>query len=250
MSVNAEYQATYPEHIRITDELLAHVNGLLKLFHTAEPLAAPICPDDKGKVRYHVGDASAKGFAAGTQYPDLMIEGRDGLWRPDFAFGGSNLREAQNIVNHLHYEIREGQQDGCEIWSASDNAVWAQVRHKGMSSAKHLFNLVLELRLVAREHEVWIHMFHISGNRMIATGMDGRSRGIFDARISLGFDLRQYFPLNVSAFDYKDTLWKAGAKVGWDPTTHHRWRRVTGTSEGTLRGCTFGHRHRQQHWRH
>ena len=26
---NEEYQATYPEHIRITDELLAHVNGLL-----------------------------------------------------------------------------------------------------------------------------------------------------------------------------------------------------------------------------
>ena len=64
---NAEYQATYPEHIRITDELLAHVNGLLKLFHTAEPLAAPIRPTDKGKVRYHVRDALAEGFAAGTQ---------------------------------------------------------------------------------------------------------------------------------------------------------------------------------------
>ena len=64
-----------------------------------------------------------------------------------------------------------------------------------MSSAKHLFNLVLELRLVAQEHEIWIHMFHISGDRMIATGMDGRSRGNFDAGISLGFDLGQYFPL-------------------------------------------------------
>ena len=155
-------------------------------------------------MRYHVGDASAEGFAAGTQYPDLMIKGRDGLWRPDFAVGGSNLREAQNIVNHLLDEIREGRHDGCEIWSASDNAVWSQVWHKGMSSAKHLFNLVLELRLVAREHEVWIHMFHISGDRMIATGMDGRSRGNFDAGISLGFDLRQYFPLNVSAFNYND----------------------------------------------
>lgn len=39
---------------------------------------------------------------------------------------------------------------------------------------------------------------------MIATGMDGRSRGNFDAGVSLGFDLRQFLPLNVSAFDYKD----------------------------------------------
>jgi hypothetical protein len=163
----------------------------------------PIRPTDKGKVRYHVGDASAEGFAAGTQYPDLMLEGRDGLWRPDFAVGGSNLREAQNIVNHLLAEIREGRHDGCEIWSASDNAVWSQVWHKGMSSAKHLFNLVLELRLAAREHEVWIHMFHISGDRMIATGMDGRSRGNFDRGVSLGFDLRQYLPLSVSPFDYE-----------------------------------------------
>ena len=104
----------------------------------------------------------------------------------------------------LLYEIREGRHDGCEIWSASDNAIWAQVWHKGMSSAKHVFNLLLEMMLVAWEHEVWIHMFHISGNRMIATGMDGRSRGNFDAGFSLWFDLRQYFPLNESAFDYKD----------------------------------------------
>ena len=59
-------------------------------------------------MRYQVGYASAEGFAAGTQYPDLMIEDRDGLWRPDFAVGGSNLREAQNIVNHLLYEIERG----------------------------------------------------------------------------------------------------------------------------------------------
>ena len=81
--------------------------------------------------------------------------------------------------------------------------MWSQVWHKGMSTAKHLFKLVLSLRLAARDREVWLKDFHISGNRMIATGMDGWSRGNFDAGISLGYDLRQYFPLNVSAFDYE-----------------------------------------------
>lgn len=140
--------------MRVPYELLVHVMGLLKLFHIEEPLAVPVRPMDQGKLRYHVGDVSAEGFAAGSQYPDLMLEGRDGLWRPDFAVGGSNLREAQNIVNHLLTEIKQGCHDGCEVWLASSNAVWSAVWHTGMPSAKHLFNLVLDLRLAAREHEV------------------------------------------------------------------------------------------------
>ena len=207
-----ECQEAYPEHMRITDELVMHVKGLLKLFGSEEPRVVPVRPTDRGKVRYHAGDASAEGYAAGTQYPDLSFEGRDGLWRKDFAAGGSNLREAQNIVNHLLLEVREGKHDGCEVWSATDNAVWSQVWHKGMLTARHLFYLVLELRLAAREHEVWIHVFHISGDRMIATGMDGRSRGNFDAGVSLGFDLRKYFPLNVSAFDYEGNTLEAWCK--------------------------------------
>ena len=96
---------------RITDELLVHVRGLLKLFHIEEPLAVQVRPSDRGKLRYHAGNASAEGFAAGTQYPDQMLEGRDGLWRPDFTVGGSNLREAQNIVNHLLTEVKQGRHD-------------------------------------------------------------------------------------------------------------------------------------------
>ena len=89
----------------------------------AKPLAFPIRPTDRNKISYHIGDASVEGFAAGTQYPDLMIRGRDGLWWTDFAVGGSNLREDQNIENHLLKEIKEGQRDGCEIWSATDDTV-------------------------------------------------------------------------------------------------------------------------------
>ena len=38
---------------------------------------------------------------------------------------------------------------------------------------------------------------------MIITGMDGWSQGNFYAGISLGYDLHQYSPLNVSAFYYE-----------------------------------------------
>ena len=86
-----------------------------------------------------------------------------------------------------------------------------------MSSAKHLFQLVLALRLAAREHEVWLHVFHISGDRMIATNMDGWSRENFDAGFSLGFDLRHFLPLDVSAFDYGGNTLKDWCKSWMGP---------------------------------
>ena len=70
-----------------------------------------------------------------------------------------------------------------------------------MSSAKHLFSLVVELKLACREHEVYLCLCHISGDRMIETGMDGWSRGNQDCGISLGHDLRKFVPLNRGPFE-------------------------------------------------
>ena len=150
----AQAREGYPYTTRITDQLKMHVDALLELFPTDVPLALPVRPTDKHKLRYVCGDASAEGLSWGTQYPDGALEGRDGLWAPDFALGGSNLREAQNQVNHLLTDIRADKHDGCEVWCATDNAVWSAVWHKGMSSAKHLFRLVLDLKLECRTHEV------------------------------------------------------------------------------------------------
>ena len=230
----------YPLLTRITDELIEHAKALLRLYPTETPASLPIRPTDKHKLRYVIGDASAEGFGTGTQYPDRRVVGRDGLWVEAFAQGGSNLREAQNQVNHLLVEIRAGRHDGCELWVFTDNAVWSAVWYKGMSSAKHLFELVLLLKLECRAHEVYAHLCHISGDRMIATGMDGWSRGNQDGGISVGHDLRTLVPLNLGAFELKgDGLerwcrsWMGGdyrpplAPEGWFSTGHqpgvHVW---------------------------
>ena len=44
-----ECKGAYPEHVRITDELVMHVRGLLKLFGSEEPLAVPVRPTEKRK---------------------------------------------------------------------------------------------------------------------------------------------------------------------------------------------------------
>lgn len=75
------------------------------LFEGDNPLLVPLRPTDKGKLRFYVGDASRKGFGGATQYPDGTVVSREGLWEAGFAEGGLNLREAQNQVNHLIWEI-------------------------------------------------------------------------------------------------------------------------------------------------
>jgi hypothetical protein len=170
-----EIQGDYPLETKVTVELLLHGEALQELFKGKQPLMVPICPTDKRKLRYHVGDASQEGFGGATQFPNEPIYYREGLWDSGFADGGSNLQVAQNQVNHLLHEIRAGKHNGCKLWAATNNVAWSVVWTKGMSSAHHLFDLVLSLKQEACRHKVCIHCFHISGDRMFASGVDGLS---------------------------------------------------------------------------
>ena len=118
-----------------------------------------------------------------------------------FAQRGSNLREAQNFGNHLVEEISSGLHDGCAVWAATDNAVWSAVWNKGLSTAKPLFWIVLDLRILCLKHKVFLDVFHVLGMRMIRTELDGRSRGDLDAGVSLGYDLREFLPLDEGPFE-------------------------------------------------
>ena len=96
----------------VNSELLLHAKALQILFAGEQPLMVPLRPTDKGKLCFFVGDASREGFGGATQFPDATVAMHEGLWDPEFAKGGSNLREAQNQVNHLLQEIRMGKHDG------------------------------------------------------------------------------------------------------------------------------------------
>jgi hypothetical protein len=201
--------ADYPPMTSITPELITHCEALLDLFDHDVPTAVFIRPACSGAYRYYVGDASREGLGGATQFPDGTIRGRRGVWRADFAEGGSNLQEVQNQVNRLIQEVRAGMHDGCELWAFADNGCWSAVWLKGLSTAKHLFELVLKLKVECRIHEVYKHVCHISGTRMIETGIDGWSRGDFETGISLGYDLRlrTFLPLAQSSIEV------AGAKL-------------------------------------
>ena len=201
-----EFSKGYPVSTHITYELTQHARALDQLFSAPSPLMVPLRPTDAHKVRYVAGDASAEGFFIATQYPDGHIATRSGLWDDDFAAGSSNLREAQNFGNHILEEINSGSHTGCTLWGFTDNAVWSQVWSKGMATVRHLFELALKIRIAAMEHEVWLHMCHISGARMILTGIDGGSRGNADQGVLVGHNICDFIPLDKSAFDLAGDL--------------------------------------------
>ena len=138
-----EAAVEYPKYTRITPELKLHVESLLRLFSSLEPLTLHLRPTDAHKLWYFVADASAEGFGSVIQYADGSTERRDGMWMPSFALGGSNLQEATAQVNHLLSDVRAGFHDGCKVWWATDNAIWLYIWHKGMCSAKHLFQVCI-----------------------------------------------------------------------------------------------------------
>ena len=91
--------------------------------------------------------------------------------------------------------------DGCAVWAGTDNAVWSAVFNKGILFVKHLFKIALDLKVACQKHEVYLDVYHMSGNKMITTGLYGRSHGDLDAGVSLGHDMRQYLLMDRGAFD-------------------------------------------------
>lgn len=208
----------YPLLTHATYQLVLHTHALRRLFNTSEPRVSPIRPMEKNMVRYACGDDLAEGFAQAVHYPDLSIDEHDCLWLPEYLEKSSHLREASNIANHLKEDIKAGKHDGCKVWQATDNAVWSAVCNKVMSSVGHLFDLLVDIKLLCHEHNVFYHCFH-SGERMIATGIDGLSRGDHESGIALGCDLRSSFLWMWVFLITLITPLQIGVRAGWEMTT-------------------------------
>ena len=56
------------------------------------------------------------------------------------------------------------------------------------------------------EGELMLHMIHVSGERMIESGVDALSRGDTTKGIMQGNSLLNYFPFHLGAYQRSDTL--------------------------------------------
>lgn len=156
-------------------------------------------------IVYGFGDASGKGFGS-TFTVQNGISYRIGVWNPDESDESSNWREFTNVVEALEEEAASGRLKNCTIYFFTDNTTVEAALYKGTSTSKKLLALVIRVKLLETQQGIRIFVSHVSGNRMIAEGGDGVSRGSLNEGVMAGEDILSFIPLHLSAIERSSAL--------------------------------------------
>jgi hypothetical protein len=165
------------------------------------------------------GDASGMGFGQSLWFmgrPDVDVF--FGLWDERASGGSSNWREFYNQVLAVERGIAIGTiPEGTEIFLFTDNFVTERAFHRGTSSSKTLFDLVLRLHRLEMTGKLFIHLIWVAGTRMIAQGTDGASRGDLSNGVMSGKDMLDFVPLDLGVQARAPDLvaWFGGAGGGF-----------------------------------
>ena len=174
---------------------------------------------------YMVGDASGTGFGGSTWEAGAVAIGA--------TFGGwdnrVNFREALNLVLMVEAQTKSGELiPGTEVFVFTDNSTAECAFNKGSSSSKKLHELVVRLRKMEMTGHITPRFMWISGERMIAQGTDGLSRGDLTCGVMNDGKFLQHIPLNKTVFEYVRTLsqeaelWYPRAE-GWEYLSEEGW---------------------------
>ena len=127
--------------------------------------------------------------------------------------------------------------DDGEVFMFTDNSTAEGAFSKGTSPSPKLCGLVLRLRKLEMRTGMILHIIHVSGKRMIASGIDGLSRGDHSSGVMQGEALETFVPVHQSAVERSPTLlpWLHSILEGHEAKflTPEGWFDETG-SEGTF----------------
>jgi hypothetical protein len=98
-------------------------------------------------------------------------------------------------VDALEEAVTSGVIDGSELFMFTDNSVAERAYFRGTSQSRLLFELIVRLRNVEMQAGCTIFLVHVSGLRMVASGINGISRGDFNAGVMMGQPLLKFVPL-------------------------------------------------------
>ena len=160
-----------------------------------------------------IGDASgkAKGAVVVSQYG---LDYESGVWSQLWRGKSSNVREAENLTDRLERlagqlaigvaERLEALNKGAgladhEVFVLTDNSAFEGAYYKGHSTSKELSDIVFRLYKAQRGGGFILHLLHISGKRMKATGVDGLSRGDHTEGMMAGDDPMSFLPFHQGA---------------------------------------------------
>jgi hypothetical protein len=111
-----------------------------------------------------------------------------------------------NLVEFAEGKVRSKDMEGCELFIFTDNTTAEAAFWKGSSKSRKLFELVLRLRKLEMEHDMIIHVVHVSGKRMIAQGTDGLSRADHSEGVMQGKPMIDFIPLHQDPLEREPRL--------------------------------------------
>jgi len=188
--------------------LFSDLKMLENLFKGETPAVFPVRFERTAEVIYGFFDASGTGLGSMMQGKDAnKVHIRIGVWSAAISDEkSSNWREFANLVKGVVERAKKGLLRNTLLFLFTDNSTVEAAIAKGNSSSPYLFELVIELKTAEMMHGFRAHVIHISGDRMIAQGTDGVSRGDNQQGSILSQPLRNFAPMHLSAMDRNDSL--------------------------------------------
>ena len=195
-----------PVHVMPAPRFLQDLKYLSQLMDTHTP-PMQLYRANHSTALFVIGDASsrAKGAIVVYQY------GLDSEWRGK----SSNVQEAKNlmdrlkrlvaaesvglaaqVVNRLETLNADNVLADHEVFVLTDNLAFEGSYYKGHLTSRELSDIVFHLYRAQRAGGFILHVLHISGKRMKATGVYGLSRGNHTEGMMAGEDPLSFLPFH------------------------------------------------------
>ena len=106
------------------------------------------------------------------------------------------MREAENLTDRIERLSQESTLFEHKVFVLRDNSAFEGAYYKGHSPSEKLNDIVFRLHKAERDGGFILHILHISGKRMKATGVNGLSRGDLTQGVLAGVDPFSFLPFN------------------------------------------------------
>ena len=214
-----------PEFVEPVPRLKSDIAALRSLTSPKEPAITRCRTKFAVSALYLMGDASGHGFGSGLWTGDS----REGVWyesanwASQYRDESSNWKEASNLVLRIDGLGEQGRLTGAELFVVTDNMVFGGYFYRGYSSSKKLNDLILRLRLIEMKTGCIIHVIHVAGTRMKASGIDGLSWGDLLEGMMAGRNPLEFIPLNEGAAERVGPRLEKWIESWWNGPKNQAW---------------------------
>ena len=168
-------------------------------------------------------------FLLGRANFPLCRNYESGAWNLERREKSPNCREAENLTDRLERLVASGSLHDHKVFLITYNSSFEGAYYKGHSPSRQLSEIVFRVHKAERDGGFILHVIHISGKRMKASGVDGLSQGDLTEGMMGGKDPLSFIPFHLGADERANGLvgtwvqswWrtKKGAEFGGLPLT-------------------------------